>query len=97
MATCGNFPPAPRGAQLKNFGRKTVSWRPLSAASVVYNHIDSRTGLPVRRTQSYKSSPMEQMMKRIVAREEASHDVTSAFARPEALRLQQQLRKCKLK
>eukprot|EP00965_Chrysotila_dentata_P062223 2061362-Pleurochrysis_carterae.AAC.1 len=40
---------------------------------------------------------MEQMMKRIVAREEASHDVRSAFARPEALRLQHQLRKCKLK
>eukprot|EP00965_Chrysotila_dentata_P041386 1372747-Pleurochrysis_carterae.AAC.1 len=32
-----------RGAQLKKFGRKTVSWRPLSAASVVYNHVDGRT------------------------------------------------------
>eukprot|EP00965_Chrysotila_dentata_P057148 1896151-Pleurochrysis_carterae.AAC.1 len=40
---------------------------------------------------------MEQMMKRIVAREEASHDVDSVFARAEARRLQQQVRKCKLK
>eukprot|EP00965_Chrysotila_dentata_P192213 6175047-Pleurochrysis_carterae.AAC.1 len=85
------------GAQLKKFGRKTVRWRPLSAASVVYNHVDSRTGLSVRRTQSYNSSPMEQMMKRIVAREEASRDVSSAFARPKALRLQQQLRRVQAK
>eukprot|EP00965_Chrysotila_dentata_P063574 2106370-Pleurochrysis_carterae.AAC.2 len=56
-----------RGGQLKKFERKTVSWRPLSAASVVCNHIDSRTGLPVRRTQPYKSSQMEQMMERIIA------------------------------
>eukprot|EP00965_Chrysotila_dentata_P148413 4899910-Pleurochrysis_carterae.AAC.1 len=40
---------------------------------------------------------MEQMMKRIVAREEAAHDTESVFARPEALRLKQQLCKCKLK
>eukprot|EP00965_Chrysotila_dentata_P064136 2123700-Pleurochrysis_carterae.AAC.1 len=40
---------------------------------------------------------MEQMMKRIVAREGASHDVDSAFARPEALCLRQELRRCKLK
>eukprot|EP00965_Chrysotila_dentata_P013342 441399-Pleurochrysis_carterae.AAC.2 len=32
-----------RGAQLKKFERKTVSWRPLSATSVVYNHVDGRT------------------------------------------------------
>eukprot|EP00965_Chrysotila_dentata_P001773 58671-Pleurochrysis_carterae.AAC.8 len=64
----------------------------------IQTHVDSRTGRPVRRTQSYSSSPMEQMLKRIVAREETSHDENSSVsARPEALRLRQQLRKCKLK
>eukprot|EP00965_Chrysotila_dentata_P160336 5294182-Pleurochrysis_carterae.AAC.2 len=86
-----------RGGQLKKYRRKTVSWWPLSATFVVYNHVDRRTGLPVRRTQSYSSSPMEQMLKRIVAREEASHDADNLYARLEALRLKQQLRKCKLK
>eukprot|EP00965_Chrysotila_dentata_P260393 6213889-Pleurochrysis_carterae.AAC.2 len=37
------------------------------------------------------------MLKRIVAREEASHDSDSVYVRPEALRLRQQLRNCKLK
>eukprot|EP00965_Chrysotila_dentata_P146592 4840449-Pleurochrysis_carterae.AAC.1 len=86
-----------RGAKLKKFGRRTVSWRPLAAASAVYSYIDRQTGLPVRRFQSYRSSPMEQMMKQIVAREEASHDTESVFARPERLRLKLELRTCKLK
>eukprot|EP00965_Chrysotila_dentata_P210850 6186138-Pleurochrysis_carterae.AAC.1 len=89
--------PSIEGCPTQKFGRNTVCWRPLSATDVVYNYVDGRTGLPVRRSQSYKSSPMEQMMKRIVAREEASHDVDSAFARPETLRLWQELRRCKLK
>eukprot|EP00965_Chrysotila_dentata_P067106 2221195-Pleurochrysis_carterae.AAC.2 len=86
-----------RGAQLKKFGRKTVCWKQLSASAVVYNYVDERTGRPMHRTQQYKSSPMEQMLKRMVAREQASHDKVGVFARPEALRLQQQLRRCKLK
>eukprot|EP00965_Chrysotila_dentata_P237583 6202001-Pleurochrysis_carterae.AAC.1 len=61
------------------------------------NYVDGWTNLPERRSQSYSSSPMEQMLKRIVAREEASHDAGSLYARPEALRQTQQLRKCKLK
>eukprot|EP00965_Chrysotila_dentata_P131236 4338500-Pleurochrysis_carterae.AAC.1 len=40
---------------------------------------------------------MEQMMKRIVAREEASHDTDNVFARPEKLRLKLELRSGKLK
>eukprot|EP00965_Chrysotila_dentata_P017171 570119-Pleurochrysis_carterae.AAC.1 len=39
---------------------------------------------------------MEQMMKRVVARLEMSHDSVNMFARPEALRLAQHLRKWKL-
>eukprot|EP00965_Chrysotila_dentata_P146692 4844219-Pleurochrysis_carterae.AAC.1 len=40
---------------------------------------------------------MEQMCSRILFLEEQSHDSHSAFARPENLRLKQQLRVCKLK
>eukprot|EP00965_Chrysotila_dentata_P168297 5557703-Pleurochrysis_carterae.AAC.2 len=40
---------------------------------------------------------MEEMMKQIVARDEASHDTESIFARPERLRLKLKLRTCKLK
>eukprot|EP00965_Chrysotila_dentata_P030756 1024443-Pleurochrysis_carterae.AAC.2 len=86
-----------RGRKIKKFGRHTVNWRPLSAASVVYNYVDLQTGAPTRRTQAYNSSSMEQMMKRIVATEEASHDVYSVFARPEKIRLKLELRSYKLK
>eukprot|EP00965_Chrysotila_dentata_P174480 5759295-Pleurochrysis_carterae.AAC.1 len=40
---------------------------------------------------------MEQMMVRISNQELNWHDTYSAFARPEQLRLKQQLRACKLK
>eukprot|EP00965_Chrysotila_dentata_P223463 6193584-Pleurochrysis_carterae.AAC.4 len=88
--------PAMRSTAEKN-GRKTGNWRPLSAADVAYSYVDESTGLPVRRNQAYKSSPIEQMMKQIVAREDATHDAAIFYAMPEVLRLKQQLRKYKLK
>ena len=83
------------GARLKRIGRKVVSWRKLGSA--VYNYIDRRTGLAKRRAQGYDSSPMLQMMERISVAEVMWRDTTSAFARPEHLRLQMQMRSCKLK
>lgn len=86
-----------RGARLKQTGRRNVCWRPFSAAKTVYSHIDRQTKLPVSRMQSYNSSPTMQMMNRICYLEETWHDTSSVFARPDRLRLQQQLRASKLK
>eukprot|EP00965_Chrysotila_dentata_P205849 6183196-Pleurochrysis_carterae.AAC.3 len=73
----------------------TVSWRLLAATRAVYSYVDRKTGMPVRRSQSYGSSPMEQIMERVVAREDASHDTESIIARPEKLMLTLELRTCK--
>eukprot|EP00965_Chrysotila_dentata_P257084 6212763-Pleurochrysis_carterae.AAC.3 len=87
-----------RGARLKRIGKRVICWRPISSAmGTVYNCIDRRTQLPVRKTRSYASSPMEQMMIRICNQEVNWHDTSSTFARPKQLRLKQQLRACKLK
>ena len=83
------------GARLKRLGRKVVSWRSLGAA--VYNYIDRRTGLAKRRSQRFSSSPALQMMERIAVGETQWRDTESVFARPENLRLQMQMRACKLK
>eukprot|EP00965_Chrysotila_dentata_P193218 6175617-Pleurochrysis_carterae.AAC.2 len=86
-----------RGAKLKKIARATVSWRPLQASVTVCNYIDRKTGRAVRREQNYNSSAMEQMCNRILFMEGQTHDSESVFARPENLRLRQQLRSCKLK
>ena len=83
------------GARLKRIGRKVVSWRSLGAT--VYNYIDRRTGVAKRRAQRFSSSPMLQMMERISVSEVQWRDAESDFARPEYLRLQMQMRSCKLK
>ena len=83
------------GARLKRIGRKVCSWRKLGAA--VYNYIVRRTGLAKRRSQGYCSSPCLQMMERICVAEVQWRDSSSVFARPEHLRLQMQMRSCKLK
>eukprot|EP00965_Chrysotila_dentata_P105099 3471710-Pleurochrysis_carterae.AAC.2 len=86
-----------RGARLKRVGRRVVYWRPLRALATLYNYVDRRTQKPVRRSQAYSSSPMEQMLMRICQSEASWHDAASPFARPEKLRLQHHLRSCKLK
>eukprot|EP00965_Chrysotila_dentata_P149246 4928975-Pleurochrysis_carterae.AAC.1 len=86
-----------RGARLKCIERRVICWRPVSAMGTVYNYIDRRTWLPVRKTRSYASSPMEQMMIRICNQEANWHVTSSVFARPKQLRLKQQLCACKLK
>eukprot|EP00965_Chrysotila_dentata_P055548 1842847-Pleurochrysis_carterae.AAC.1 len=86
-----------RGAKIKKHALKTSCWRPIQASKIVYNYVDRRTGRAVKREQSYKSSPVEQMLLRIAQTGEISHDSTSAFARPEHLRLKHEMRMCKLK
>eukprot|EP00965_Chrysotila_dentata_P255729 6212319-Pleurochrysis_carterae.AAC.2 len=86
-----------RGAKLKKHALRTSCWRPLQATKTVYNYIDRHTGRAVRREQSYTSSAMQQMRERICFTEANSHDTSSAFARPEQLRLKHEMRMCKLK
>ena len=85
-----------RGARLKRMGRTVISWRPYQDGVSVYRYIDHRTGEEVRREQSYKSSPMEQMLSKMLAQEEAWHS-DSVFVRPAKIRLQQDLRRRRLK
>ena len=85
-----------RGARLKRMGRTIINWRPYQEGKSVYHYIDHRTGQEVTREQSYKSSPMEQMLSKMLAQEVAWHS-DSVFVRPAKLRLQQELRKRRLK
>ena len=62
-----------RGARLKRMGRTVISWRPYQAGKSVYHYIDHRTGQEVTREQSYKSSPMEQMLSKMLANEVSWH------------------------
>ena len=86
-----------RGARLKRIARKVLCWRPISAAAVAYNYINRKTKERGHSAQTYKSSPMDQLMGRIAYMEESWTDATSVYARPEKMRLRQQLRSCKLK
>ena len=70
--------------------------RPWQSGKSVYNYIDARTGAEVKREQSYNSSPMEQMLAKCVALENAWHSLTE-YVRPAKLRLQAALRRCKIK
>ena len=85
-----------RGARLKRMGRTVICWRPYQEGKSVYHYIDHRTGQEVTREQSYKSSPMEQMLSKMLAQEVAWHS-DSVFVRPAKLRLQQELRRRRLK
>ena len=85
-----------RNARLKRMGITCISWRPYQEGKSVYHYIDYRTGKEVQREQEYKSSPMEQMPSKILALQDAWHG-DSIFMRPEKLRLQQDLRRQRLK
>ena len=85
-----------RGARLKRMGRTVICWRPYQEGNSVYHYIDHRTGEEVTREQSYKSSPMEQMLSKMLAQEVAWHS-DSVFVRPTKLRLQHELRRRRLK
>ena len=85
-----------RGAILKRIGRNNVCWRPFQQGVSVYHYIDVRTQKEVTRQQTYKSSPMEQMLRLAVARECTSHS-DCGYAHPQKLRLELQQRKRKLK
>ena len=85
-----------RNARLKRMGITCISWRPYQDGKSVYHYIDYRTGKEVQCEQEYKSSPMEQMLSKILALQDAWHG-DSIFMRPEKLRLQQDLRRRRLK
>ena len=85
-----------RGARLKRMGRTVICWRPFQDGKSVYVYIDHRTGREIHREQGYKSSPMEQMLSKMLAQEDAWHS-DCVFVRPAKLRLQQHLRTRKLK
>uniref|UniRef100_A0A7S2JIX6 Uncharacterized protein n=1 Tax=Haptolina brevifila TaxID=156173 RepID=A0A7S2JIX6_9EUKA len=85
-----------RNARLKRMGITCISWRPYQEGKSVYHCIDYRTGKEVEREQSYKSCPMEQMLSKVLALQDAWHG-DSIFMRPEKLRLQQDLRRKRLK
>ena len=85
-----------RGGRLKRIGSRVVGWRPYQEGTSVYEYIDYRTGKEVRREQSYRSSPMEQLLLKICAQERAWH-ATRAFVRPAKMRLQRELRRRRVK
>eukprot|EP00965_Chrysotila_dentata_P196485 6177603-Pleurochrysis_carterae.AAC.1 len=60
-------------------------------------YVDRRTQHLVLASKNYYSYPLEQMMIRLCNEEVKWHGSTSDFARPEQLRLKQQLCACKLK
>ena len=93
-----------RGARLKLITRKVLCcavlcWRPIPAAAVAYNYINRKTKERGHSAQTYKSSPMDQLMGRVACMEESWTDASSVYARPEKMRLRQQLctTSCKLK
>ena len=85
-----------RNARLKRIGRTCISWRPFQEGKTIYHYIDHRTGEEITREQGYKSSPMEQMLSKMIALQDSWHS-DSMFVRPAKLRLQQDLRRRRLK
>ena len=69
----------------------------IGAWVLAYNYINRKTKERGHSAQTYKSSPMDHLMGRIAYMEESWTDATSVYARPEKMRLRQQLRSCKLK
>ena len=82
---------------MKRFARRVINWRPYQAVRSMYNFICRKTGQRGDDARAYKSSPMEQLLNRMVFQEDSWADTTSVFARPEKLRLRNQLKSCKLK
>ena len=85
-----------RGARLKRIGRRLTSWRPLSTGFTAYKYVDRRSGEMKEGQRTYNSSPMHQMLQRLVLQEDAWHS-SHKFCRPEKLRLQLALRTTLLK
>ena len=102
MATPGASLPVPsRGvawcSRLKRIARKCPCWRPLAATKIAYNFFRSDTKERGHSGQAYGSSPMMQLMERIAFQESTWTDTQSVFARPDRIRLRQQLRSSKMK
>ena len=80
-----------RGARIKRLGRRLTNWRPLVEGFTAYNYVDRRTGEPREGNRKYHSSPMHQLLQKLVLQEDMWHD-TSGHQRPTRIRLQTSLR-----
>ena len=78
-----------RGARLKLITRKVLCWRPISAVAVAYNYINRKTKERGHSAQTYKSSPMDQLMGRFAYMEESWTDASSVYVRPKQMHLHQ--------
>ena len=85
-----------RGARIKRLGRRVVNWRPLSQGFTAYRYICRKTGVLIEGKRSYNSSPVHQILQRLVLQEEGWHS-TGKYNRPERVRLQASLRTTLLK
>ena len=85
-----------RGARIKRIGRRLTSWWPLSLGFTAYKYIDRKTGELREGSRRYNSSPMHQILQKLVLQEESWHS-HRAYNRPEKVRLQLALRTTLLK
>jgi hypothetical protein len=85
-----------RNARTEKIGLRFANWRPMSEGPTQYSYVDRRSGEQVSRTQSYNSSPVHQMLKRVALAELLWHG-SHRFSSPDMLRLRTQLRSKALK
>ena len=85
-----------RGSRLKRLGRTTVCWRKAVHGWTSYDYTVRSTGAKRQRMQGYSSSAVQQLLVKVCAQEESWHS-SDNFATPAKIRLQQQLRTCRLK
>eukprot|EP00966_Prymnesium_polylepis_P263404 6084075-Prymnesium_polylepis.1 len=81
-----------RGARIKRYGRTLVSWRPLCQGFTVfkYMYINRASGQLREGLKTYKSSPMHQILERLVLSEESWHS-DAGYNKPERERLRASL------
>ena len=85
-----------RGARIKRYGRTLPNWRPLVGGYTVYKYVSRQTGELKEELRTYKSSPMHQLLQRLLMSEESWHD-DAGYNIPERLRLQATLQSQLLK
>ena len=85
-----------RGARIKRLGRRLTNWRPLCAGFTAYKYICRKTGELIEGSRTYNSSPMYQLLQKLVLQEDSWHS-KETFSRPEKVRLQAALRTTLLK
>ena len=85
-----------RGARIKRLGRRLTSWRPLCIGFTAYRYICRKTGELREGKRAYNSSPMHQLLQRLVLQEDSWHS-SGRYNRPEKVRLQAALRTTLLK